>query len=158
MNQGNTPQDMNPEMAKALFCHGAVCLLLAFLREQNSDRIIFGVQLWALMAIQLLVWDLCIFQEQELIVREWDVNSEELRGRQIAEPELEKNMYTGLRNYKNMCELLSCPDEERPRGSLSQAQPAMIAKLVNDDNDLLPHLTPVEGTAPRVLQCAQTNI
>ncbi|GBP13294.1 hypothetical protein EVAR_101625_1 [Eumeta japonica] len=75
MNQGNTPQDMNPEMAKALFCHGAVCLLLAFLREQNS--------------------------EQELIVREWDVNSEELREDKLRNRNLRKTFkrqfgYVGL--------------------------------------------------------------
>ena len=50
-------------------------------------------------------------------------------------------------------ELLSCPDSERPRGSssneINKSPRAMKVKSLIDEEDLLPNLKSVPGTAPR---------
>ncbi|KAL9914819.1 protein AAR2 homolog [Glossina fuscipes fuscipes] len=128
------------------------------------------------------------FKAREILVKEWDTTTEELKERQSPEPELEKQRIRehlkeldrflapyDLRSLKdwvkltshvvgeevlNKCkpslgtirtnvELESCPDSERPRGSLNETYSVMKLKFVSDENDLLPKLKPVEGTAPR---------
>uniref|UniRef100_A0A1A9W9Q2 Protein AAR2 homolog n=1 Tax=Glossina brevipalpis TaxID=37001 RepID=A0A1A9W9Q2_9MUSC len=127
------------------------------------------------------------FKAREILVKEWDTSREELRERQIVDPQLEKQRIRehlkdldrflapyDLHSLKdwvkltstiseevlNKCnpslgtirtnvELESCPDSERPRGSLNESYSIMKLKFVNDENDLLPKLKPVDGTAPR---------
>lgn len=201
--------EMDPEVAKKLFNQGAILFITGVPKGTE-----FGIDLCSYVigdnfrGVKMIppgphyVWCAAtgpygdtaprvgftyFFEEQELVVREWDANNEELRERQIAEPELEKRRlkdnlkmldpflapydfrYCGewrkltdtitkecvercrpaLGTIRTNVELLSCPDEERPRGPLVETHPSMTAKLVNDENDLLPQLKPVEGTAPR---------
>lgn len=117
------------------------------------------------------------FHPSEIIVREWDVNNEELRPRQIKDPELEiqrirENLkdldrylgayeYSKLQRWRNITdtisehvikrcapetgiirtnvELLSCTDEERPRGK-DVMQSKLSSGICVDENDLLPNL------------------
>ncbi|XP_023292242.2 protein AAR2 homolog [Lucilia cuprina] len=209
MNKDNSSMDMDPEIAKKLFNQGAVLFITGVPKGTE-----FGIDLCSYVigdnfrGVKMIppgphyVWcaatgpygDVAprvgfthFFEEQELLVREWDANNEELRDRQIAEPELEKRRlkenlkmldsylapydfrYCGewrkltdtitkqcvarcrpaLGTIRTNVELLSCPDAERPRGPLTETHPSMSAKLVNDENDLLPQLKPVDGTAPR---------
>ncbi|XP_054747077.1 protein AAR2 homolog [Anastrepha obliqua] len=47
-------------------------------------------------------------------------------------------------------ELQSCPDEDRPRGTLHiNSLQQQCGKITVNESDLLPNLKPVEGTAPR---------
>lgn len=209
MNQDTLSMDMDPEMAKSLFHQGAVLFITGV-----PKRTEFGIDLCSYVVdenfrgIKMIppgphyVWCAAagpygdtaprvgftyFFQEQEIVVREWDAGNEELRERQIADVELEKKRLKdnlemldkflapydfryyedwrkltdtitkecvercrpALGTIRTTVELLSCTDEERPRGPLATAHPAMAAKLVNDESDLLPQLKPVEGTAPR---------
>lgn len=209
MNQDNSSMDMDQEVAKKLFNQGAVLFITGVPKGTE-----FGIDLCSYVigdnfrGVKMIppgphyVWcaatgpygDIAprvgfsyFFQEQELMVREWDANNEELRERQINEPELEiKRLRDNLKmldaflapydfrycgdwrkltdtitkqcvhkcrpalgTIRTNMELLSCSDEERPRGPLAEAHPSMTSKLVNDENDLLPQLKPVEGTAPR---------
>lgn len=209
MNKETSAMDMDPETAKTLFSHGAILFITGVPKGTE-----FGIDLCAYVTddnfrgVKMIppgphyVWCASIgpygdsaprvgftyfFQEQELIVREWDVNNEELRERQIDEPEVEikrlkdnlkmldsflapydfrhysewrkltdtitkecvEKCIPALRTIRTCVELLSCPDEERPRGFIAQPHPSMAAKLVNDENELLPDLKAVEGTAPR---------
>ncbi|KAM7364662.1 protein AAR2 homolog [Cochliomyia hominivorax] len=209
MNKDNSAMDMDPEVAKKLFNQGAVLFITGVPKGTE-----FGIDLCSYVigdnfrGVKMIppgphyVWcaatgpygDIAprvgfihFFEEQELVVREWDGNNEELRERQIAEPELEKRRlkdnlktldpflapydfrYCGewrkltdtitkdcvdrcrpaLGTIRTNVELLSCTDEERPRGPLTETHPYMAAKYVNDENDLLPQLKPIEGTAPR---------
>lgn len=46
-------------------------------------------------------------------------------------------------------QLASCSDAERPRGSLEKSHSIMKHKFVKNEDDLLPKLKPINGTAPR---------
>lgn len=54
-----------------------------------------------------------------------------------------------LGTIRTNVELQSCPDSERPRGTEPKNRFKMTNKLIADENDLLPNLKPIEGTAPR---------
>ncbi|XP_036325279.1 protein AAR2 homolog [Rhagoletis pomonella] len=55
-----------------------------------------------------------------------------------------------LGSIRTNVELQSCPDEDRPRGTLhSNSLQQQYGKTVVNESDLLPNLKPVEGTAPR---------
>lgn len=209
MNQSTSPMDLDPEMAKNLFRQGAVLFITGVpkgtefgidLCSYVVDENFRGVKMvppgphyvWCAATgpygdVAPRVGFIYFFDEQEIVVREWEASNEELRKRQIKDADLEKKRLKDnlemldtflapydLRYYdqwrkltdtitkecvercrpalgtiRTTVELLSCTDDERPRGPLAKAHPAMAAKLVNDENDLLPQLKPVEGTAPR---------
>ncbi|XP_013101742.1 protein AAR2 homolog [Stomoxys calcitrans] len=210
MNQDfDSPMDMDADTAKKLFNHGAVLIITGVPRKTE-----FGIDLCSytiaenFRGVKMIppgphhVWCAAtgpygdtaprvgfahFFHEQEILVKEWDADNEELRDRQTKDPELEKlrirenikslDSYLAAYDFRywnewrkltdtvshqtlERCqpslgiirtnvELQSCPDSERPRGPLNGAQPALAAKLLNNENDLLPQLKPVEGTAPR---------
>uniref|UniRef100_A0A6B2EBW6 Protein AAR2 homolog n=1 Tax=Phlebotomus kandelakii TaxID=1109342 RepID=A0A6B2EBW6_9DIPT len=130
------------------------------------------------------------FREREIVIREWDPTTEELRIRTKGDPEVEKQFiqenilqfdellapydFENLPKWHNLttyvtedtvkslspacgvirtcAELLSCPDDERPRGggSCGQATSPKSKKidLLFDEDNLLPKLKPIPGTAP----------
>lgn len=51
-------------------------------------------------------------------------------------------------------ELLSCPDIDRPRGKpyTGLTEHKFGSTLIKDENDLLPNLKPIDGTAPRFIE------
>ncbi|XP_030374256.1 protein AAR2 homolog [Scaptodrosophila lebanonensis] len=212
MNQDNSSMQMDPKLALRLLAEGAV---LAITGVPVGTE--FGIDLCAytigpdFRGVKMIppglhyVW--CAsrgpygdtaprvgfahyFQINEIVVREWDHDLEELRPRKIAEPEVErerirKNLPQLERllapyDYRYVCqwkdltgsvtescvercqpalgtirtniELQSCPDAERPRGGVAgsiSSRRNVAHKLMLDENDLLPDLKPVEGTAPR---------
>uniref|UniRef100_A0A1L8DGU0 Protein AAR2 homolog n=1 Tax=Nyssomyia neivai TaxID=330878 RepID=A0A1L8DGU0_9DIPT len=129
------------------------------------------------------------FREREILIREWDPATEELRirtkGNEVVEKQfIQENIreideflapydyesfpkWNTLTNYisadavrklspacgivRTCTDLLSCSDSERPRGggSCSHATSPKSKKidLLFDEDNLLPHLKPVPGTA-----------
>ncbi|XP_075150861.1 protein AAR2 homolog [Haematobia irritans] len=205
----NVSMHMDPDTAKNLFNHGAVLIITGVPRKTE-----FGIDLCSytidenFRGVKMIppgphhIWcaatgpygDIAprvgfahFFCEQEILVKEWDADNEELRDRQTTDPDLEKrrireNLKTldrylapydfrywndwrkltdtvsrqtlercqpSLGVIRTNVELQSCPDSERPRGPINEVHPAIQAKLLNNENDLLPQLKPVEGTAPR---------
>lgn len=201
--------DMDPETAKKLFNHGAVLIITGVPRKTE-----FGIDLCFytigenFRGVKMIppgphhIWCAAsgpygdtaprvgfahFFHEQEILVKEWDADTEELRDRRVEDAVLEKqrireNLKTldsylapydfrywndwrkltdtvseatlmrcqpALGVIRTNVELLSCPDSERPRGQLNKAHSGMASKLISNENDLLPQLKPVEGTAPR---------
>lgn len=208
MNIHSTPMDMSPTLAKQLFAEGAALIIIGVpvgtefgidLCSYKIGENFRGVKMippgphYVFCASQGLYGDSAprvgfvhYFKGNEVIVREWDKSTEELRERIVSNPELEKKRirenlmdldkflapydYRYVGEWKHLTdmvteldvekcrptlgiirtniELQSCPDTERPRGMPETSQPAKAAKLTTDDNDLLPDLKPIVGTAP----------
>ncbi|EDV92928.1 protein AAR2 homolog [Drosophila grimshawi] len=211
MNKDNSPMQMDNELAIRLLADGAV-LVIAGVPVGTE----FGVDLCSytigpdFRGVKMIppgvhyVWcasrgpygDVAprvgfvhFFHPNEVLVREWDSDREELRPRQTADPELErerirKNLAQLERvlapyDYRYVCqwkdltgsvtepcvsrcrpelgtirtniELQSCTDADRPRGSADSSinRRNRAAKLLLDESEMLPHLKPVAGTAPR---------
>ncbi len=128
------------------------------------------------------------FKSQEIIIREWDNEKEELRIRTKGNKDEEvtrirNNLreldgflapydFSSLAKWNNLvnhlsettinrclpeCGLVrpsvefeSCSNDERPKGNLSTA--LRISKLTNNEEELLPKLRMIPGTAPRFTQ------
>ncbi|XP_059608004.1 protein AAR2 homolog [Phlebotomus argentipes] len=130
------------------------------------------------------------FREREIVIREWDPETEELRVRTKGDPEVEKQFiqenilqfdellapydYDSLSKWQNLttyitqetveslspacgvirtcADLLSCSDDDRPRGggTCGQAASPKSTKinLLFDEDHLLPQLKPIPGTVP----------
>ncbi|XP_055709231.1 protein AAR2 homolog [Phlebotomus papatasi] len=130
------------------------------------------------------------FREREIVIREWDAETEELRIRTKGDPEVEKQFiqenirefdellapydYDSLPKWHNLttyvtaetvlnlspscgiirtcADLLSCSNDDRPRGggtcSQSTSPKSHKIDLLFDEDNLLPQLKPIPGTAP----------
>lgn len=129
------------------------------------------------------------FTEEEIVVREWDNEKEELRpivnrNMEIPEERIRENLkklsrflapfdFDNLNTWtrltrkiteetvsrhappsgivRNTIELQSCPDEFRPKGNAVTPKLMRIASEMHEDN-LLPKLESIQGTAPRFSQ------
>lgn len=128
------------------------------------------------------------FKQREIVVREWDLSTEELKVRTAGDIELEKRrirenlktldtflapydyetvaQWKALTNFiteslvqklspangviRTCVDLLSCPDEERPRGHGTEIMSPITRRLkqINSmsEDELLPELKPIPGT------------
>lgn len=204
--------DLDPTVAQKLFEEGAFLIIGGVPKGTE-----FGVDLWSYVigddfrGVKMIppglhyVWTAStgpygdcaprvgfahVFKSREILVREWDNESEELRKRQSpqAVDEIEKirqhlknldrflapydlrssrNWYRlvslvsaktvercqpELETIRTCAELQSCTDADRPRGGTSK-NPSLSTlakyKITANEDELLPHLEPVPGTAPR---------
>lgn len=129
------------------------------------------------------------FKEREIVIREWNAETEELTVRTRGDGELErkrirenlKDLDSYLASYdystmaawrswtefiteaiikrlspssgtiRNCVDLLSCPDADRPRGNgveiMSPVTRRIRQNMTVDEDDLLPDLKPIPGTA-----------
>lgn len=129
------------------------------------------------------------YRQQEIVIREWNAETEELTVRTKGDADMEKQRirdnlkdldvylapydYSAMAKWKalseyilesvvnrlspangiirNCVDLLSCPDEERPRGHGVEIMSPVTRRIKQnsnyDEDELLPDLKPIPGTA-----------
>ncbi|XP_063701915.1 protein AAR2 homolog [Culicoides brevitarsis] len=76
--------------------------------------------------------------------------------RHITEPQIQALMPScGL--VRTAVEYLSCPDADRPRGGVTTSPRLRTVRSIADEDDLLPDLEPIKGTAPNFTKLPKIN-